>query len=356
MRVLFGSQDQPLLASETQEAAPQQKPVTLLVLQMDNYDWPAIFKGFALQDGRKIRVIQTGWDKIQVHADTYSSARLCVEITSLAPTASSEAALAGRPATTPSHMTVQPDFLLIRNEVKMPNFDGRSRLDGFVFADIPSVNSLDSVNTFCSRAAMQGYLHRLNRRLGDAAFPVMPQHFCSSHRSLMYGYTFPAVVKVGSAHAGVGKMLINDHHQMSDFRSVLAMMPDEHCFVEPFVRGEGDLRIQKIGKHYRAFRRMDISGEWKTNTGSSHLEHVDVEDRWKLWADSAADMFGGLDILTVDAIVEEGTGKEYILEVNGTSSGLAPDYADEDNRHIRDLVLERMNESLCPSAQNPASS
>ena len=30
---------------------------------------------------------------------------------------------------------------------------------------------------------------------------------------------------------------------------------------------------------------------------------------------------GGLDILTVDAIVESGTGKEYILEVNGTSSG-----------------------------------
>merc|ERR1712146_810897 len=125
-------------------------------------------------------------------------------------------------------------------------------------------------------------------------------------------------------------------------------MPDEHCFVEPFVKGEGDLRIQKIGKNYRAFRRSALSGEWKTNTGTSHLEHVAVEDRWKVWADKAADMFGGLDILTVDAIVEEGTGKEYIMEVNGTSSGLAPDFAEEDNGHIRDLVLERMNECLCP--------
>lgn len=355
MRALFGSLNQPAMANEARGAASQQqKPVTLLVLQMDNYDWPTIFKDSTLQDGRKIRVIQTGWDKIQVHASTYSSALLCVEVLSLAPSASSEGAISGRPATASSPMTVQPDFLLIRNEVKMPHFDGRSRLDGFMFADIPSVNSLHSVNTFCSRAAMQGYLHRLNRQLGSDAFPVMEQHFCSSHRSLMYGYTFPAVVKVGSAHAGVGKMLIKDHHQMSDFRSVLAMMPEEHCFVEPFVRGEGDLRIQKIGKHYRAFRRMDISGEWKTNTGTSHLEHVEVEERWRLWADSAADMFGGLDILTVDAIVEQGTGKEYILEVNGTSSGLAPDYADEDNAHIRDLVLERMNESLCCLAHNPA--
>ena len=27
-------------------------------------------------------------------------------------------------------------------------------------------------------------------------------------------------------------MKIHDHRQMSDFRSVLEMMPDEHCFLE----------------------------------------------------------------------------------------------------------------------------
>ena len=58
-------------------------------------------------------------------------------------------------------------------------------------------------------------------------------------------------------------------------------------------------------------------------------------------------MFGGLDILTVDAIVEEETGKEYILEVNGTSSGLHPDCAEEDNKHIRELVVGKMNRLLC---------
>jgi len=343
MRALFGSRDQAGVAAAGEPKQSAQKPVNLLVLQMDNYDWPAIFSGFTLRDGRTIRVYQTGWDQIQVHADTYSSSGLLVEIYKLAPSASVDDSTK-RPNRC---ITVHPDFVLIRNEVKMPHFDGRSRLDGFLFADLPSVNSLLSVNTFCSRAAVQGQLHRLNRRLGDEAFPVVPQHFASSHRSLMYGYTFPAVVKVGSAHAGAGKMKITDHHQMSDFRSVLQMMPDEHCFVEPFVQGEYDLRIQKIGNHYRAFRRQDVSGEWKTNTGTSIMDVVEVEERWKLWADSAADMFGGLDILTVDAIVERGTGKELILEVNGTSSGFAPDFEDEDNEHIRELVLERMNECLC---------
>jgi glutathione synthase/RimK-type ligase-like ATP-grasp enzyme len=342
MRMLFGGSqsEAPSVLSKASPQTPQDKPATLLVIQMDAYDWPAIFKDFRLRDGRGINVIQTGWNELQVHADTYSSARLCVEVNKLSPSVSSNDKSRG-------HMTVQPDFLLIRNEVKMPNFDGRSRLDGFLFADIPAVNSLQSVLTFCSRAAVQGQLHRLNRQLGEDAFPVVKQHFASSHRSLMYGYTFPAVVKVGSAHAGVGKMKINDHHQMSDFRSVLAMMPDEHCFVEPFIAGEADLRIQKIGNHYRAFRRIDVSGEWKTNTGTSILDMVECEDRWRLWADAAAEMFGGLDILTVDAMVEQGTGKEYILEVNGTSSGLAPDYAEEDNKHIRDLVLDRMNQCLC---------
>merc|ERR550525_2180912 len=172
-------------------------------------------------------------------------------------------------------MTVQPDFVLVRNEVKSPAFDGRSRLDGLLFADVPAVNSLQSILLFCERPAVQGQLHRLQRLLGRERFPVVPQHFASSHRSLMYGYTFPAVVKVGSAHAGCGKMLINDHHQMSDFRSVLHMMPQEHCMVEPFIRGEVDLRIQKIGEHYRAFRRTGISGEWKTNTGTSIAEEVE---------------------------------------------------------------------------------
>lgn len=337
---MFGFGKKPDAAEQNDKPQP---PAILLVLQVDDFDWPTLFKDVKLRNGRAVQVVQTGWKDIQVHCDTYSSARCIVEVMKLAPTASRSG---NKGFIERKCMTVKPDFVLVRNEVVTNDFNGKGLLNGFLFADIPSVNSLESILLNCERPVMQGYLHRMNRTLGDA-FPVMPQHYASSHSSFMYGYTFPAVVKVGSAHAGVGKMRINDHHQMSDFRSVLAMMPEQSCFAEPFVEGEADLRIQKIGTHYRAFRRVGVSGEWKTNTGTSLMEELPLSDRWRDWVDAAAEMCGGLDILSVDAIVEHGTGKEYIMEVNGTSTGLHPDCAEEDNQHILELVVRRMNEALC---------
>jgi len=73
------------------------------------------------------------------------------------------------------------------------------------------------------------------------------------------------------------------------------------------------------------------------------IEEVEMTAQYKSWADEACQMFGGLDICTVDVIHDEKTDKEYILEVNGTSSGLLPDHADEDNGFIRDVVLAKIN-------------
>mmetsp|Transcript_11266 Transcript_11266/g.25215 ORF Transcript_11266/g.25215 Transcript_11266/m.25215 type:complete len:346 (-) Transcript_11266:82-1119(-) len=343
LRSLFGSAAGAENATTgTGRAVP--KVATILVVQDDDYDWPVLFQNVKLKDGRSVRVFQTGWEHMQVHCDTYSTSGICVEITKLAKSASLP--YAGFKMQIGGCVTVHPDFVLVRNEVRTPLFDGRNRLNGLMFAGLPSVNSLESIMLSCERPAVQGQLHRLQRLLGKDAFPVVPQHFASSHRSFMYGYTFPAVVKVGSAHAGAGKMKILDHHQMSDFRSVLQMTPNEHCFAEPFINGENDLRIQKIGEHIRAFCRRGMSGDWKTNTCTAIMEEIPLEDRWRTWVTVASEMFGGLDILTVDAIVEEGSGQEYILEVNGTSSGLHPDCAEEDNIHIRDLVLAKMNAEI----------
>lgn len=43
--------------------------------------------------------------------------------------------------------------------------------------------------------------------------------------------------------------------------------------------------------------------------------------QYKLWADACAQSFGGLEIVTVDALHRAEDGKEFILEMNGTSSG-----------------------------------
>jgi hypothetical protein len=71
----------------------------------------------------------------------------------------------------------------------------------------PSWLQETSLYQFCDRAAMMGYLHRLHLKLGEDVFPIVKQDFATSSRSLFYGYKFPAVVKVGSVHAGAGKMI-----------------------------------------------------------------------------------------------------------------------------------------------------
>ena len=125
------------------------------------------------------------------------------------------------------------------------------------------------------------------------------------------------------------------------------MTEGKYCTAEPYVPGAFDVRIQKIGHdHYRAYRRMTVSGNWKTQTGCAMIEEVELTAQYKTWIDEASRMLGGLDICTVDVIHDEKTDKEYILEVNGTSSGLLPDHADEDNGFIRDVVLEKMNRVL----------
>jgi hypothetical protein len=125
----------------------------------------------------------------------------------------------------------------------------------------------------------------------------------------MYGNTFPSVVKIGSAHASAGKSLIEDHYQMPDMESVLAMMSHQYCLVEPFIEGVGDLRIQKIESHLRAFRRINISGERKTNTDTSMMKGVSIEPRWVVWVNHVKSMFGGLDILTMQLLLKRVLGE-----------------------------------------------
>ena len=86
-----------------------------------------------------------------------------------------------------------------------------------------------------------------------------------------------------------------------------------------------------------------MSGNWKTNTGTSMIETIEVLPRYKFWMDECSKAFGGgLDICTVDVLVAEEDEKEYILEFNGTASGFGDH--DKDNVILRDYVMRKMNE------------
>uniref|UniRef100_A0A914UIM3 Synapsin ATP-binding domain-containing protein n=1 Tax=Plectus sambesii TaxID=2011161 RepID=A0A914UIM3_9BILA len=75
---------------------------------------------------------------------------------------------------------------------------------------------------------------------------------------------------MGRGHKGLGKIKVNDAMQLADVSSVTAVT-GECATVEPFIDSKYDVHVQKIGPSYKAFIRKGITGQWKTNTGSSML-------------------------------------------------------------------------------------
>ena len=88
-------------------------------------------------------------------------------------------------------------------------------------------------------------------------------------------------------------------------------------------------------------RRKSLSGNWKTNIGEVKIEEVPVQEKYKKWIDEASSMFGGLELCSLEAIVDAG-GREFIIEVNDCAMGLLGDGQDEDRRLIADLVINKM--------------
>jgi len=234
------------------------------------------------------------------------------------------------------------DFLLVRNQVRgvQPDQDYKNILFGFQFANVPSINSLESIYNFQERPWVFAQLNRIRGRIGQERFPLIDHTYYSTYRDMIITPKFPIVVKIGHAHAGFGKVRMNDHHDFADLRGVVALTSC-YCTAEPFVEGEYDLRIQKIGNTYRAFKRIGLSGSWKTNTGCAILEPIELTPQYKMWVDECSTTFGGLEILAVDAI-HHADGSEFILEVNDTSIGLCPDFEEEDQMIIADLVLSKI--------------
>ena len=343
----------------------QSPPLILLVIQADKYDWAAIVQQAlasqttAARPTRDVRVLQTSWEHLQVgpcsnepllstsdqHIVRFGTAQVQVSATfrngdkrDMRPT-----------------LTVTPDFVLVRNECVAPHFSYRHSLLGLLYANLPAVNSLRTILLHCDKPMMQSALHRIRSiqfRDRPAAFPLIPQDFYPSAAGFFYGHKFPAVVKFGSAHAGLAKLRVATHHDMRDVQGLLSSTKEGHATAEPFVDAEYDVRVQKIGGCIRAYERRSVSGAWKTNTGGAEVVEVAVTEEFRQWAEAATVMFGEseedrMDILSVDAIVSKphpstGERKTWILEVNGTSTGLMPEREDEDNLLIAALVLAKM--------------
>ena len=72
-----------------------------------------------------------------------------------------------------------------------------------------------------------------------------------------------------------------------------------------------------------------------------------MNDTYLFWITEACKCFNGLDICTVDAIHDAENDKNYIMEINGTSSGFHATREVEDHKHLQLLVIQRMSEIFC---------
>jgi len=178
------------------------------------------------------------------------------------------------------------------------------------------------------------------KKLGKENFPLIPQSYYPSFRTMILSPDLPSVVKIAHTHAGYGKMKVTSTEQWNDLRSVIALHND-YSTSEPFIDWDYDSRIQKIGSHYRLFKRR--SPNWKGNVGyCAVLEEVEVTDWHLRLADECSKAFGGLDLLGLDLVHDEKANKEWILELNDTAIGLVHSVEEEDMTYMRDLVVEKM--------------
>jgi hypothetical protein len=302
------------------------------------HNWPELFAEKTTLDGVPLRVVQCSWNECSCTVYPDSGCLLTI-----APVHETNGAK--RPTT----ITISnPDFILVRNQPRGPTpvTDRRNTLYGLMLSGIPSINSLQQIYLDLERTTMVGELKAIEKRVGHDKFPLVPITFYDTPERIgVWDGNFPAIIKVSHAHAGMGKAKLENMGNLQDTATILSLNQD-YCTVEPYVSTKEGVRVQKIGNSYRVYKKVFTGSGWKSQFGGADLQEIELTDNFKLWADECSKCYGGMELLAVDAVLDE-HGNYHILELNGTAIGIQPQHWTEDSQRLVYLVLDRMNSIYC---------
>ncbi len=315
------------------EEKKENLPTLLVIASTTEEDWIDLCSEYS----NYFRVIQTTWDKISF--SSYSDSKY--PIVSIYPN--------NNPIYEDQKeikSNIKPDLILIRNLAHyisgkleiVPDF--RNILYGFYHANIPMINELSAIIAEIEKPIMYGRLRKIRDIYGEKNFPLIQQYYYPNFSEIFVTPNAPYVLKVSYPHAGYGKIRVKDYHDIDDLKSILALHKD-YISIEPLIDVDYELRIIFIApNYYRVHKRSSLN--WKVNYGMSNIrEDCEMKPHWKKWIDLIYKTYPDMLTFDIDALVDK-NGKEYILEVNGSSQGFAPEHGKQDLEHLRDLVVRKM--------------
>ncbi len=158
---------------------------------------------------------------------------------------------------------------------------------------------------------MLSVLREIRDRIGQEKFPLNDVTYYSNASTMIISPSMPCVLKLSHAHAGMGKIRVNDQQGFEDMRTVCSLH-DEYLSAEPFFPYDSGIRVQKCVNTYRVWEKIPTGSSWKSQFGGSDLREIPLTPQFKLWADECAKAFGGLDLFAVDALKKTNKGNTIL--------------------------------------------